>query len=43
MDADMYQEMLEDMECPACGHTGMDPNGTFEYECPNCGHEGSMI
>ena len=37
-----YDEILEDMECPDCGHVGMDANGGFEYICPNCGYEGSL-
>ena len=37
-----YDEMLEDTECPVCGHIGMVSDGSYEYECPNCGTRGSL-
>ena len=37
-----YDAILEDMECPECGHVGMEANGGFEYICPNCDYEGSL-
>ena len=36
-----FDEMLEDMQCPECGHIGMDSIGGWSYECPECGYEGT--
>lgn len=37
-----YDAILEDMECPRCGHIGMETNGSYEYFCPHCDYEGSL-
>ena len=37
-----YDDILEDMVCPNCGHVGMDPDGGFEYTCPICDYSGSL-
>ena len=33
----------DDIECDNCHHTGVVPNGGFDYECLECGHEGSLL
>ena len=37
-----YDDILEDMECPVCGHIGMLPNGTGWCMCPECDWEGPI-
>lgn len=37
-----YDDILEDMVCPICGHVGMDSDGGFDYSCPNCDYEGTL-
>ena len=37
-----YDDILEDMPCPECGHVGMVSSGGLDYECPNCGYEGTL-
>ena len=32
----------DEMECKACGHIGLVPNGGYETECPECGYEDSL-
>lgn len=38
----VYDEILEDTECPNCHKVGMLPDGGFDYVCPECGYEGSL-
>lgn len=32
----------DELECKACGHIGMLPDGGFDVECPSCGAEYSL-
>lgn len=37
-----YDEILEQGRCPACGHEGVDADGTGYFSCSECGYEGSI-
>ena len=37
-----YDAILEDYECPMCGHIGMESDGGYDFYCPECGYEGTL-
>jgi hypothetical protein len=40
----VFDEMLEDTECPKCNNVGALPIGGGDYECsnPDCGYTGTI-
>ena len=37
------EDILEDKECPICGHIGMESFGGYDYRCPECDYEGNLL
>ena len=34
-----FEEILEELECPQCGASDFEPNGSFDIVCRNCDAE----